>query len=83
MVRFCCEGGGDRRSETVAEGPVPCHDDRQVAGVEVTAVRLQGTIHNFMMLNTLQGSLAARGAIALTDTARQAALKTRPMSYYG
>src|SRR5437763_2130782 len=35
------------------------------AGVRVTAVRFQGTIHDFVMLNALANSTAARGAIAL------------------
>src|SRR5260370_21382935 len=39
------------------------------AGVRVTAVRFQGTIHDFVMLNALANTAAARGAIALA-TAR-------------
>lgn len=35
------------------------------AGVAVTAVRFQGTIHDFVMLNPLAESRAARGAITL------------------
>ena len=35
------------------------------AGVRVTAARFQGTIHDFVMLNALAHSAAARGAIAL------------------
>ena len=35
------------------------------ARVRVTAVRFQGTIHDFIMLNALDTSAAARGAIAL------------------
>jgi len=35
------------------------------AGVRVTAVRFQGTIHDFVMLNALAHSAATRGAIAL------------------
>ena len=35
------------------------------AGVRVTAVRFQGIIHDFVMLNTLKNTAAARGAIAL------------------
>lgn len=35
------------------------------AGVRVTAVRFQGTIHDFVMLNALATSAAAHGAIAL------------------
>ena len=35
------------------------------AGVRVTAVRFQGIIHDFVMLNALAGTAAARGALAL------------------
>jgi len=35
------------------------------AGVRVTAARFQGTIHDFVMLNALAHTAAARGAIAL------------------
>jgi acetyl esterase/lipase len=35
------------------------------AGVRVTAVRFQGTIHDFVMLNALATSAATRGAIVL------------------
>jgi acetyl esterase len=35
------------------------------AGVRVTAVRFQGTIHDFVTLNALAHSASARGAIAL------------------
>jgi len=35
------------------------------AGVPVTAVRFQGTIHDFVMLNPLAQSRTARGAITL------------------
>ena len=35
------------------------------AGVRVMAVRFQGTIHDFMMLNALATSAATRGAIIL------------------
>jgi acetyl esterase len=37
----------------------------QEAGVAITAVRFQGTIHDFVMLNALENSEAARGAMAL------------------
>ncbi|WP_406697472.1 alpha/beta hydrolase [Singulisphaera sp. Ch08] len=37
----------------------------RAAGVRVTAARFQGTIHDFVMLNALANSGAARGAIAL------------------
>lgn len=33
------------------------------AGVQVTAVRYHGTIHDFVMLNALSDTPAARGAI--------------------
>lgn len=35
------------------------------AGVRTTAARFQGTIHDFVMLNALAGTSAARGAMAL------------------
>jgi acetyl esterase/lipase len=35
------------------------------AGVPVTAARFQGTIHDFVMLNALAQTSAARGAMAL------------------
>ncbi|OIK19775.1 alpha/beta hydrolase [Bacillus amyloliquefaciens] len=38
------------------------------AGVPVTAVRFQGIIHDFVMLNTLAKTEAARGAIDLATT---------------
>lgn len=42
------------------------------AGVPVTAVRFQGTIHDFVMLNPLAGSNATRGAMLLaTQTLRR------------
>ncbi|BFT72802.1 alpha/beta hydrolase [Paenibacillus sp. P36] len=37
------------------------------AGVRVTAVRFQGTIHDFVMLNDLADTAAARGAILLAN----------------
>jgi acetyl esterase len=46
------------------EGEAYANKLRQ-AGVRVTAVRFQGTIHDFVMLNALATSAAARGAIAL------------------
>ena len=35
------------------------------AGVPVTAVRFQGTIHDFVLLNALSGTQAARSAMIL------------------
>jgi acetyl esterase/lipase len=40
----------------------------RAAGVPVTAVRFQGTIHDFVMLNALAQSKTARGAISLAIT---------------
>ncbi|GGH18906.1 alpha/beta hydrolase [Paenibacillus segetis] len=37
------------------------------AGVEVTAVRFQGTIHDFVMLNDLADTAATKGAIMLAN----------------
>ncbi|NYJ03266.1 acetyl esterase/lipase [Nocardioides thalensis] len=36
----------------------------RLAGVDVTAVRYQGIIHDFVMLNALRGTAAAEGAIS-------------------
>ncbi|MFH8791056.1 alpha/beta hydrolase [Streptomyces sp. NPDC017941] len=45
----------------------------RAAGVPVTALRVQGTIHDFVMLNPLRGTRAAELAIGLaTDTLREA-----------
>jgi len=46
------------------EGEAYAHKLSQ-AGVKVTAVRFLGTIHDFVMLNALSETPAARGAIAL------------------
>jgi acetyl esterase len=40
-------------------------DKLREAGVRVTAARFQGTIHDFVMLNALASTAAARGAITL------------------
>jgi acetyl esterase len=48
-------------------------DKLREAGVPVTAVRFQGIIHDFVMLNALAQTQAARGAMMLaTGTLRQA-----------
>ncbi len=47
------------------------------AGVRVTAVRFQGTIHDFVMLNALAHSAAARGAIALATAWLREGFATR------
>jgi len=39
----------------------------RAAGVRVTAVRFQGTIHDFVLLNALANTAAAHGAIALAN----------------
>jgi len=44
------------------------------AGIRVTVVRYNGTIHDFVMLNALADTPAARGAIAQTVQALKAAL---------
>ena len=44
------------------------------AGVPVTAVRYQGVIHDFVMLNALAGTNAARSAVALAVTTLRQAL---------
>jgi len=47
------------------------------AGVRVTAARFQGTIHDFVMLNALATSAAARGAIALATAWLREGFSTR------
>ncbi|MFC5651320.1 alpha/beta hydrolase [Paenibacillus solisilvae] len=42
-------------------------DKLREAGVRVTAARIQGIIHDFVMLNALAETAAARGAIALAN----------------
>jgi acetyl esterase/lipase len=52
---------------------VPFANKLRDAGVPVTTVRHQGTIHDFVMLNALAGTHAARSAVALAvATLRQA-----------
>ena len=46
------------------------------AGVPVTTVRYDGTVHDFMMLNTLAGTNAARAAIAQATAVLRDALGT-------
>jgi acetyl esterase len=50
----------------------------RAAGVRVTAVRFQGTIHDFVMLNALAHTAAARGAIALATAWLREGFSTRP-----
>src|SRR2546421_6923997 len=47
------------------------------AAVRVTAVRFQGTIHDFVMLNALATSAAARGAMALATAWLREGFSTR------
>ncbi|MFD8689567.1 alpha/beta hydrolase [Streptomyces sp. NPDC059651] len=47
------------------------------AGVPVTAVRYQGVIHDFVMLNALRGTQAAESAISLAVTTLRTALASR------
>ena len=44
------------------------------AGVDVLNVRINGTIHDFLMLNALADTLPARGAMALACTMLKKAL---------
>ena len=44
------------------------------AGVPVTAVRFQGIIHDFVMLNALRGTHAAEAAITMATTVLREAL---------
>jgi acetyl esterase len=46
------------------------------AGVPVTAVRYEGIIHDFVMLNALAGTVAARDAIAQASRVLKSALAT-------
>ncbi|MFF4724305.1 alpha/beta hydrolase fold domain-containing protein, partial [Streptomyces mirabilis] len=48
----------------------------RTAGVPVTAVRFQGIIHDFVMLNALRGTHAARAAIAQAVGVLRTALGT-------
>jgi acetyl esterase len=48
------------------------------AGVRVMAVRFQGTIHDFVVLNALAASAAARGAIALATAWLREGFSHRP-----
>jgi acetyl esterase/lipase len=58
------------------EGEAYANKLRQ-AGVRVTAVRFQGTIHDFVMLNALAHTAAARGAIALATAWLREGFSTR------
>ncbi len=44
------------------------------AGVRVTAVRYNGTIHDFVLLNALAATPAVRGALAQANDALRKAL---------
>ncbi|MFF3905824.1 alpha/beta hydrolase [Streptomyces sp. NPDC001848] len=57
------------------EGEAYANKLRQ-AGVPVTAVRFQGIIHDFVMLNALRGTHAAEAAISLAARTLHAALHT-------
>jgi len=59
------------------EGEAYANKLRQ-AGVRVTAVRFQGTIHDFVMLNALAHSAATRGAIALATAWLREGFSTQP-----
>jgi acetyl esterase/lipase len=48
----------------------------RAAGVPVTTVRYDGIIHDFMMLNALSGTQAARAAIGQASAILRAALDT-------
>jgi acetyl esterase len=49
------------------------------AGVRVTSARFQGTIHDFVMLNALAQTAAARGAIALASSWLREGFSTQPV----
>ncbi|MGP4090488.1 alpha/beta hydrolase fold domain-containing protein, partial [Streptomyces sp. KR55] len=68
--------GHHRRGRRVAgEGEAYANKLRQ-AGVPVTAVRFQGIIHDFVMLNALRETHAAQAAIAQAIATLRAALGT-------
>jgi acetyl esterase len=48
------------------------------AGVDVTAIRYLGAIHDFMMLNPLAGTPAAQGAVALANETLRSVLLPKP-----
>ncbi|MGW3268330.1 alpha/beta hydrolase fold domain-containing protein, partial [Streptomyces sp. NPDC001056] len=48
----------------------------RAAGVPVTAVRFQGIIHDFVMLDALRGTHAAEAAITMAVRTLHAALHT-------
>ena len=48
----------------------------RAAGVSVTTVRYDGTIHDFMMLNPLSGTNATRAAVAQATAVLRKALGT-------
>jgi acetyl esterase len=54
-----------------------CATKLREAGVRVTAARFQGTIHDFVMLNALATTAAARGAIALATAWLREGFSTR------
>jgi acetyl esterase len=60
------------------EGEAYANKLRQ-AGVRVTAVRFQGTIHDFVTLNALAQSAAARGAIALATAWLREGFSAQPI----
>jgi acetyl esterase len=49
----------------------------RAAGVGVTAARFQGTIHDFVLLNALKNTAAARGALALANAWLRDGFSTR------
>jgi acetyl esterase len=55
--------------------PRPAQRDHR-AGVPVTAVRYDGTVHDFMLLNSLSQTHATRAAIAQATSFLRAALGT-------
>ncbi|GHK03421.1 hypothetical protein SY2F82_52520 [Streptomyces sp. Y2F8-2] len=72
------EGGPGHAHEDAAdvlrdEGEAYANKLRQ-AGVPVTAVRYQGVIHDFVMLNALRGTHAAEAAIRQAVAALRTAL---------
>jgi hypothetical protein len=63
------EGPGDYREADVLRDEGEAYARKlRAAGVDVTAVRYEGIIHDFVMLNALRGTNAAENAIAQAIT---------------
>ncbi len=61
-------------ADVLRDGGEAYADKLRAAGVPVTAVRFQGIIHDFVMLNALRETHAAGAAITLAASALRTAL---------